>query len=335
MAGIPSITQDSLGGLYNRVAKSVSVSSGNVIAGAVQSRTGIDVRSIGGTARKIEEAARRAISGAIGGNISVFDSHPSWGNLSPHLIANFYPMKFNDKLEAVAIPDAEIVRCPITDSNFDMSFNWSSPFENSGMESKAPNMMALIQSGQIGKVANALQSSGTLSQIPLFGDKLQSWGSSAVSKSNEVRDQAAGRTGITRINSRQVFSGMPPVKLTMTLHFRALQDARQEVLSPYQQILRWAVPEQLADDGYFAELTKGALADNVDFVKTLFPSKAPTLVGMRYGINSYSPMVIESIGNPVDGQIDSDGYPIYRAVQITLATLTALDQSDVQKLFLR
>ena len=63
--------------------------------------------------------------------------------------------------------------------------------------------------------------------------------------------------------------------------------------------------------------------------------KAPQMVGFTYANNRYAPMVIEGIGNPIDGPMGPTGLPIYRAVQITLATLTALDKNDVAGLFSR
>jgi hypothetical protein len=48
----------------------------------------------------------------------------------------------------------------------------------------------------------------------------------------ELLRNAAGRTGITKLNSTQIFSGMPPVKFSFTAHFRALTDPQSEVRDP-------------------------------------------------------------------------------------------------------
>jgi hypothetical protein len=59
------------------------------------------------------------------------------------------------------------------------------------------------------------------------------------------------------------------------------------------------------------------------------------MVGFKYGNNRYMPMVVESVGNPLDGPMDRGGRPIYRSVALVLATLTALDTNDVPKIFSR
>lgn len=247
-----------------------------------------------------------------------------WAGLSRHLIARIFPCDF----EGSEIDGAESVFGPLSDANFDLTLNWQSPFENTGPESKLPSMMAMIQSGQMGIVANALQAGG-------FANEPGTLSNSLAESAKRASTKLVGKTGITKLNSRQVFSGMPPVKLNFTLHFRAMSDPQSEVEIPYCRLLEMALPKKLAEDGSLAEAikTNGGAVDKV--LTALFPSDAPTMVGMIYAGKRYSPMVIEHLSNHIDIPIDTDGYTLHRAVQVSLSTLAALDRQDVRSIFMR
>ncbi|NHN76840.1 hypothetical protein HA520_06000 [Azotobacter chroococcum] len=341
---IPGIPQDSSnsGSVFSRIAQGTQRATGSLASAAeraVNQRAGFDVREtisqgmeVVRGAQSASEVADQVVSGAVGGLVDSLLGSASaatqWGHLSPHLIARLYPCN-PDGTEKFATPGvSSAILAPITESNFEAVLNWQSPFEQTGPESKAPALMAMVQTGQLATVANALQAF-----IPGEGQVSQML-SDATSSARKYAQDLENRTGITKLNSRQVFSGMPPVKLSMTLHFRALSDPQTEVMEPYQRLLEWALPQKLAEDGILPELMSAAKSGS-DVIKALFPSLAPQMVGFTYANNRYSPMVIESISNPIDGRLDSSGLPIYRAVQITLATLTALDKNDVSKIFRR
>jgi hypothetical protein len=139
-----------------------------------------------------------------------------------------------------------------------------------------------------------------------------------------------GRTGITKLNSTQVFSGMPPVKINVTAHFRALRDPITEVEAPIQQLKEWAVPELLADDGVIANAIKNGA--NQSPLQTIFPSIAPQIIAMRYGNKTYMPLVIEGVSDPITNPLNANGAMISCSVQLTLCTLTAWDRRDIRKL---
>lgn len=304
---------------------------------AVDLATGGVVGQIGrviGARSPAEDAPRSAVAGRTGRpitNAAAESGLPQWGQLSRHLIARLYLCNASGteltqeeaNNEGLLLGD---VQAPATQVNQEVSLNWQSPFENSGPESKAPTIMAMIQTGQIATIANALQAiiPGDNAVTNLLKD--------AATNSAQWATDLEGRTGITKLNSRQVFSGMPPIKITMVLHFRAFSDPQAEVMAPYQRLLEWSLPKQLAKDGVLSELIKNG---GSDFVKSLFPSEAPPLIGFRYMNNRYSPMVIESLGSPLDGPVGRTGLPIYRSVQLSLATLTALDRNDVARIFSR
>lgn len=239
-----------------------------------------------------------------------------WGEMSELLFAQIVACD----AKGVPIPDSPVVVAPATDMNFEATLNWQSPFENSGAETKAPALMALIQSGQLSAVVTALQG------------RLPEGVSASLDDTKASLNSLEGRTGISKLNSRQVFSGMPPVKIPVTLHFRAVSNPRLEVSAPYQQLLAWALPRKLADDGLAKQLIENV--NGVEsLVKALFPSEAPTMVAVRHGGNVYAPMVIEAISRPLDSPLSESGHPLYLSVQLTLSTLTALDANDAVKVF--
>lgn len=273
--------------------------------------------------------------GPVGGDLftdglSVFSNSlrtegSDWGNLSPHLIARIYACD----ADGVALPTEFLgVTGPATEVNFESTLNWQSPFESTGPESKAPALMAMLQSGSLVPVINAIQAVN-----PVENDTINGVLNGAANKAKQIAKDLEGRTGITKLNSRQVFTGMPPIKVSMTLHFRAITDAVAEVVEPYQRLLEFSMPQGLAADGVLTEVIASTGSENSSMLKAMFPSIAPLMVGLVYGNNRFPAMVVESISNPLDGQMDSEGRPIQRSVQIMLATLTALDRADIKKLF--
>lgn len=267
------------------------------------------------------------IGGAAGGADTATTELSQWGGLSEHLFASIFPVKADGTQLAdekgVLVPG---VVGPATDVQFEATLNWQSPFEQSGPESKAPTIMAMLQTGQIATVANALQAA-LQDKLPAVGELTKDVAGKAESWAKNLQ----GRTGITKLNSRQVFSGMPPLRITMQLHLRAVSDPESEVIVPYQTLLEWAFPQKLAADGILSEMVTSS--DGI--VNAMFPSEAPQLVKFKFGNNTFPLMVIESVANPLDGPMDSTGRPIYRSVQLTLATLTALDRADVAPIFSR
>jgi hypothetical protein len=253
-----------------------------------------------------------------------------WGHLSPHLIARFYPLKkmpsgsgweqSRDKHELSAadkftIDDGFEVHAPITDATTELTLNWQSPFEGAGAESKAPALTAMLQSGNLSPMLQAV--------METTGFKADSVAS--------VLDKATGRTGITKLNSTQIFSGMPPLKLSLTLHFRAWHDPITEVRNPIKQIQEWAVPQLLSSDGLVAGAIKGAGMQG--FIETVFPSISPQVIGMRYGDRTYEPMVIESVSEIITAPRSETGVLVQQSIQITLSSLSALDRRDIGRMY--
>jgi hypothetical protein len=231
-----------------------------------------------------------------------------WDGLSPHLIAQFYQC---DKY-GVMIPDSVEVHAPLTESNMDITLNWQSPFEQSGPDSVAPTLYAMMQSGAITDIIDSVNVPGVdTSNLRNFAHGLE------------------GKTGITKLNSIQTFSGMPPIKIQVTALFRAWFNAKTEVEDPVNKLIMWALPVDLANTGAIAAAGNAATGAG-SFSDVILPSVAPTLVGMIYKGREYAPLVIESIGFPINSPITSQKNYTELSVPMTLCTLAAIDRFDFQ-----
>ncbi|MGZ9712994.1 hypothetical protein ACXX82_19570 [Glaciimonas sp. GNP009] len=243
-----------------------------------------------------------------------------WTGLNENLIAKFYAVDSNGSRVG---QDQTEVWAPLIDSNLEAVFGWQSPFEHSNPDTKAPALTAMLQSGVLLPVLNALSGGSKSSNGPTS--------SSDKGALQSALQSAQGRTGITKLNSTQIFSGMPPLKFTVSLLFRAIFDPATEVEAPLQQLWGWALPQKLSNDGIVARVIsqKNGIAD---YVSALLPSLAPTMIGFQYKRCTYGPLVIESIGEPLSSPIDKNGFYTELVIPMTLCSLTALDRDDMHRI---
>lgn len=241
-----------------------------------------------------------------------------WGRLSPHLIAVFYEA---DR-EGNAVGGVE-VEAPLTECSLDVALDWRSPFESAGAESKAPMLAAMAQSGAIEPLFTDIKNLA----FPGSAEDAQA----KQQQSNSLLKKAEGRTGITKLNSTQVFSGMQPAKIQCAALFRAWSDAAAEVEAPVDQLMMWALPIALSEDGAIGSgLT--AAGNGGDAVDILLPSQAPTMIGMIYKGRNYSPFVLEASTLPLGSPVTSDGQFSELLVTMTLCSLKAWDRDDWTRL---
>jgi hypothetical protein len=243
-----------------------------------------------------------------------------WTGLSPHLIARFYPVERVDPGQGKPstwrrVPNSPEVRAPITDASIEMSVNWHSPFENTGADQSFSSLSAMLQTGALSPILGAFGE--FLDKVPGIGSLL----SSGVDSLREKAKGLEGKTSVTKLNSTQVFSGMPPLKIPVTVHFRALRDAHAEVEAPLNQIMEWAAPQYLATDGPLLELARLG-------VPTLYPSSIPQIIGMQYANKLLVPLVIESVPYPLGGPRDKAGKLLSAQCALQLASLSAIDKND-------
>lgn len=233
-----------------------------------------------------------------------------WGQLSEHLIAQFYEVDRDGK----RVDPNVTVKAPLTDAQLDVSLGWKSPFEDAGAETKAPTLFAMLQSGAISPIMESLAGGSSTG--------------GAQQKSADFLKQFEGRTGITKLNSVQVFAGMQPAKFQVTAIFRAWKDPVTEVENPVDQLMAWSLPIELAKDSTLLTNAVDFKRGSKGWVEATLPSQAPTLIALRYKNHTYAPLVIESIGLPLSSPIDKSGHYTELLIPITIATLTALDRSD-------
>lgn len=240
----------------------------------------------------------------------------AWDGLSKHLLATFYEVERGgaEKQHWVPVENGPVVKGPLTEANMEIALTWQSPFENAGADKGTPTLSAMLQSGALQPyVADGGNASKTLGKFE-------------------------GRTGITKLNSMQVFSGMPPAKIQVAVLFRAWENPKSEVEAPFEQLMQWALPKKLAPDGAIMSLIQGikqaASGKPLDeaAANALLPSHAPVKIAMHYKGRLFSPLVIESIGQPLNSPIHQkngnfEGFTEL-LVPMTLCTLTALDRDD-------
>lgn len=253
-----------------------------------------------------------------------------WQGLNNHLIARFYPVNSvgeGKDRRYVKDPDELAVYAPILDgAEMEYQLNWQSPFEQMGTEAKAPAISAMLQSGLLSD---------------FFGQFTRSVGVGGANSENPTQNQGAiqgtlksleGRTGITKLNSTQTFAGMPPVKCTMKLLFRAYSDPKSEVMEPIKTLIKWAMPQELSPDGALVNVMQ-AISGEGKWLDVLMPSKAPRLIAMEYKGRIYKPLVIEMISDPITSPTTSDGSYAKAEVSLTISSLTAWDKADIQRIY--
>ncbi|MDD5033277.1 MAG: hypothetical protein PHE55_00850 [Methylococcaceae bacterium] len=228
--------------------------------------------------------------------------------MNTNLIAKFFEVDRQGK----RLNEAVTVLAPLTECSLDVSLNWQSPFEGKSLESAAPTAFQMLQSGAFQPTVDA------------FAKLTGSSGDSATG----VLQQFVGRTGITKLNSVQVFVGMQPVKIQATAIFRAWRDTFEEVERPSDQIMAWALPAELARDSSLLGNAVDAVKGKKSPIEALLPSKSPSLIAMTYKGRNYYPLVIENVTYPLGGPITKDGNLVELSLGLTLCSLAALDRND-------
>ena len=181
----------------------------------------------------------------------------------------------------------------------------------------------MLQSGEIQPLVGSIV--GLMGEMGVVNKKSAD---EFVQKSNAFLSQFAGRTGITKLNSTQIFSGMPPIKIQMVALFRAWDNPQEEVENPFAKLMSWALPQELADDGTFLKSFFDWMRGATDWKDAVMPSRTPTVIGFEYKRRVFMPMVIESIGMPLNSGVNGDGRFVEMAVPMTLCSLAALDRND-------
>jgi hypothetical protein len=235
-----------------------------------------------------------------------------WGGLNRALLASIYPVTAQGEDEGGAE-----VRAPVSDGNIELTANWQSPFENTGAESKAPAIAGMLQTGTLQSYAETFFGKGSD----------DGYRARLAQEITDFSREAQGRSGMTKLNSTQVFTGAGPVKIPLTLHFRAFDDPAREVQAPVDQLARWTLARQLAANGSLVQAIQN-FRQGQGFLKSLLPSQSPQMVAFRFGGYLFAPMVIESMNKPINVPRSAKGESLNVAVQLVLSSLSAMDSQD-------
>lgn len=217
----------------------------------------------------------------------------------------------------------------LEDAEFALENQYSTPFENSNPEGRMPNLMGMIQSGQmitsLTDVINIGGFSAPSSQDSENGSAPQDKG--MLGQVFDKLEGLKGRSTFTKLNSQQIYTSSNSVKISATLVLSAWRNAHLEVERALQKLQEWATPKKLAD--------KSALMSGLQ-QKTLegfFPSIIQPTVSLVYGGKTYEPLVIESLSAPITAPMTADGSRIAVKCQVSFSSEKAWDKSDVIKLY--
>lgn len=249
-----------------------------------------------------------------------------WGRLSKHKIA--YISLCTSK--GVPVAGSPLIEAIMTDGDLSVESQYQSPFENSNPENRLPTLLGAAQSGEaaaaLGRIAEGIGGAG--GAIATAARQFsESTGLDAVPRAiGAAIESLEGKTNLTKVNSTQVFVSTAPVRMSVTLFFMALADAKKEVEDQISLLQKWALPIELSGTG----LAESFIGDGI---AGLFPSKAPPFVSLIYSGKTYVPFLIESVGAPIVGPTDINGNRLSLSVTLSLLSRQAWDAQNIKTLY--
>jgi hypothetical protein len=245
-----------------------------------------------------------------------------WGNLNPKLLGFMFAVTSSidsNKQRYWETDNSQpVVQFGVSDCTLEVQMQRSSPFEAIGLGHAAPLLTAALQNNLVGTVLNSISAIAPPELIPDWAANL-----GTPDQAMKALQKLYGTSAVTKLNSELVFDGAVPLKWQLTAHFRAWKDPKREVEDPVKALMGFALPQFLSDQGFFDNLASGK-----DVLGSLFPSRAPRILGFGYGGMEIRPCVIESISQPITCPMDADGRQLKVALQINMSTLAAIDKTD-------
>lgn len=244
-----------------------------------------------------------------------------WGRLSKGLLAEIYPLKkINRDGGTFDFERAGAsVFALLTEGQIEFSNNYTTPFESSNPETRLPNLMAMIQSGQLitafGQIFGEQKPQGPLELTGLSG---------YLKQGADLLQSLEGSSNLTKVNSTEIYVSTSPLKMPLTFVLRAWKDAKTEVEDPIARLESWTLPEYLYDQGLLVSLANsgGTVEEKV---QSLWPSKVPPFVAIQYAGRTYKPLLIETISSPLVVERDPDLNRLFAQVTLSVTSRTALD----------
>lgn len=244
-----------------------------------------------------------------------------WGRLSKGLLAEIYPLKkINRDGGTFDFERAGAsVFALLTEGQIEFSNNYTTPFESSNPETRLPNLMAMIQSGQLitafGQIFGEQKPQGPLELTGLSG---------YLKQGADLLQSLEGSSNLTKVNSTEIYVSTSPLKMPLTFVLRAWEDAKTEVEDPIARLESWTLPEYLYDQGLLVSLANSGDSIKEKF-QSLWPSKVPPFVAIQYAGRTYKPLLIETISSPLVVERDPDLNRLFAQVTLSVTSRTALD----------
>ena len=261
-----------------------------------------------------------------------------WGEINKDLLAQIYTVDKHGVRTGKMT-----VECAITEGNFDLVNQYSNPFSGANLDQKFPTLMGAIQSGvgvaTLGSLAQltADVTNTAIKKVAGSDNKLLARLGQSINSLEAQLNQAVegslidtiiektgqkivsleGKSNLTKVNSTMVYVSTEPIRLQLTLFFRAWENAKLEVEKPLKQLQQWALPVELGE----SLLTDG-----------LFPSIAPPFIAISHAGNTYLPLLIESMSTPLVTERDRHMNRLAATVTLSLVSRTAWDAKDIRRL---
>lgn len=232
-------------------------------------------------------------------------------------------------------PNQPIVESLFEEADLTIESQYSTPFESSNPEGRLPNLMGMIQSGQVtaayasffAAVNDPTGFTGAVGDLASAAGEATGISASGVLEAAEGELQGLmGRSNFTKLNSRQIFTSSNSVRISGSLIFQAWSDAKSEVEDAVEQLQKWASAAKLSAES----LIVGGIKNG--FSESMFPSIIPPLVQLQYGGKTYSPMVVESVSTPITAPMNKSGSRIAVKAQVIFLSLTAWDAQNITNL---
>jgi hypothetical protein len=199
-------------------------------------------------------------------------------------------------------PSPYIIRGRHITSSISNTSNWVNKFEDTNIDNQLSSTTALLQAGE-------------------YADKWKSL------------EKFKGRTLITKASTTQIWAGVAPQSISLTLEFRAFRNAQLEVERPIQELMRIFSPK----------LIKNQLQNTETLIKDLWDSNgsaeiSKTALGYTPNpisvsiLQKYYSMIyfIESMNISKDRlMLDSNGDTIYQEVELTLGSRQAITKEEL------
>ena len=263
--------------------------------------------------------------------------------LNPHLIANIQPV-IEENIEGgqgnqmYTVDSSQTpVKALLSDGDFNVESQYSTPFESSNPETRLPNLMGALQSGQANAAlagvfamnADPSAVSGVMIDAAVGVGEVLGVNDRITQARNSLNEQLQGlkdRSNFTKLNSQQIFTSSSSIRISATLVFDAWSDAKKEVEDQVEKLQVWAPAKELSAQSLIVSGIQNGVSH------AMFPSIIPPLVQLQYGGKTYKPLVVESVSTPIVAPMNKNGDRIALLVPVVLLSRTAWDAQNIKEM---